>query len=1073
MPSRRAMEYEGNMKNLHVQCFARFATVLIICVAAGSLPVFAQRDTGTVSGQVVDPNEGLIPGARITLLDQRTGVVRTATSNQEGFYIIPLVPAGVYQLTAEASGFRKFQGRDIQLEINQNLTMPVRLQIGEVSESITVAGAVATIDTVSSSVKDVVDTKRIEGIPLNGRNVLQLQQLIPGALYTGSGDQFGNTPAFQVNGATSFSNSYTLDGGEHTDSFFNSAITFPNPDAIQEFSIQTSTYSAEYGRNRGATVNAVTRSGTNDFHGTLFEFVRNNKFDARDFFAAKVPPFKRNQFGATLGGPIQRNKMFFFFAWESTRERGAPSTATFFTPTADMRGGNFSGLKTITDPLTKEPFPGNVIPQSRLSAPALNFLNTYVPAPNLPGNAYTASRVSTFNRDQYVGRYDHELRARDRLFARYMWNKDTSLVNRGSFVDWFQDQSFIRQGITAGETHTFSPALLNSFTFAFNRVAHKIDIIPHFGWQTLGASVPETTPGQSGWGEVHLSGYFDAVNGVPWDVKRNTYNVDDTATWVHGAHTVKAGAQVSRYQTHQLFEFLSAGSMTFTGQYTGDAAADFLLGNIATFRQASPGGDNLLQTLWGFFVVDDFKLNSRFTLNLGLRYEPYFGFTEEDNKGVAFRPGQKSSVWPTAPAGLLFIGDQGVNSRFFPADWNNFAPRVGFAWDVFGDQRIAVRGGYGIFYDAIAGIRLNRFPYNQPFMLDLTLLDVPLNDPYRGNPPFPYVPGTTAQQRESFNFIIPSNVTSMNENLVTPYTQQWNFTIETRLPANLTLSTGYVGSKSSKLYGSRNINGAVYAPGATSANVQQRRLYPEFALIEDSHTNGYSQFHSFQMVLKRRYSRGLVTDIAYTLSKNTGYTGSQGEGSSGTRDPFNWRLDNGILGNDVTHVISGSVVYDIPSPFQAKAARYVLGGWQAASIVQIQSGMPFTVRSGANNSFNGQNADTADLVGDPYLTSGSRGEKVARWFNTAAFRTNAVGTVGNVGINTMRGPGLATVDFGMYKNIPIREQKTLQFRAELFNIFNNANFGNPNSTANNSNFGRILSTTTTPRVVEFSLKFRF
>jgi outer membrane receptor protein involved in Fe transport len=1033
----------------------------------------AQRDTGTISGQVADPNGGLIPNANVTLTDARTGVVRNAASNHEGFYIIPLVPAGLYELVVEVAGFRKYQTRDIRLEVNQNLTVPVQLQVGEVSESITVASAVPPIDTLSSSVKEVVDTKRIEEIPLNGRNVLQLQQLIPGALYTGSGDQFGNTPAFQVNGATSFSNTYTLDGGEHTDSFFNSAITFPNPDAIQEFSIQTSTYSAEYGRNRGATINAVTRSGTNQFHGTLFEFVRNNVFDARDFFAAEAPPFKRNQFGATLGGPIKRNKMFFFFGWESTRERGAPSTATYFSPSAAMRSGDFSGQKQIIDPLTNAPFPGNVIPQNRLSAPALNFLSTYVPEPNLPGNAYSAARVSTFNRDQYVGRYDHELGSKDRLFGRYMWNKDTSLVNRGSFTDWFQDQSFWRQGLTVGETHTFSPTVLNSFTFAFNRVAHLIDIIPHFSWQALGANVPETVQNQKGWGEVHVNGYFDAVNGVPWDVKRNTFNIDDTATWVRGPHTLKFGAQISRYETHQLFEWFSAGAMTFTGQYTGDAAADFLLGNIANLRQGSPGGDDLLQNLWGFFIADDYKVSRRLTLNLGLRYEPYLGFIEENNKGVAFRPGQQSTLYPTAPAGMLFIGDAGVNSHFFPGDWNNLAPRVGFAWDVFGDQRVAVRGGYGIFYDAIAGIRLNRFPYNQPFMLDLTLFDLPLADPYRGNAPFPYTPATTPEQRKNFNFITPSNVTSMNENMVTPYTQQWNLTIETQLLSSLTLSTGYVGSKSSKLYGSRNINPAIYAPGASNSNIQQRRIYPQYALVEDDHTNGYSQYHSLQVVLKKRYSRGLTFDSAYTFSKNTGYTGSQGEGGSGTRDPFNWVLDKGIMPNDVTHVLSGSVVYEIPSPSQSTFARYTIGGWQATSIVQIQSGMPFTVRSGANRSFNGQGLETADLVGDPYLTSGSRGDKVANWFNTGAFTTNAPGTVGNVGINTMRGPGLWTVDFGLYKNLPIQETKQLQFRAEFFNIFNNPNFGNPNSTANNANFGRILSTTTTPRVIELGMKLRF
>lgn len=1034
-----------------------------------------QVNTGTISGHVVDPNGAAVPQAKVQLLEQQTGLSRSALADESGFYIFPLVSVGVYQIGVEAPGFKTSEHPGIRLEVNQNLTVPVKLELGTVTETVLVQGAPPQVDTVSSSVKEVVDRARIRELPLNGRNVLQLQQLVNGAVFAGSGDQFGNTPAFQVNGGVFFSNNYTLDGGEHSDSFFNSAITFPNPDAIEEFSIQTSSYSAEYGRNRGATVNAVTRSGTNAFHGGLYEFVRNDIFDARDFFAPRKPPFKRNQFGAAIGGPVKRNQAFFFFAWESTRERGAPSTATFQVPSAAMRRGDFSELlpRVIRDPLDNTPFPGNRIPEARLSRPALAFLDKYTPLPNQPGLLFSGPRSTRFNGDQYIGRYDQQFGSKDRVFVRYMRNKDTSLVNRGSFTDWYQDQAFWRQTVTGNHTRTFSPVLINAFTFTFNRVSHLIDIIPHFDWKTLGANIPDTVPNQKGWAQVTLPGYFAASNGVPWDVKRNTYNIADTVTWVKDKHTFKFGTQISRYSTAQLFEFLSAGAIVFSGQFSGDPASDMVLGRMASMRQDSPGKNDLRQTLWGFFFSDDIRLHATFTLNLGLRYEPYFGFHELNGQAAAFRPGRKSTTFPTAPLGLLLQGDEGVHANFFGSDWNNLAPRVGFAWDVFGNQKLAVRGGYGIFYDSVAGIRLNRFVTSQPFLLDLEVQDRPLENPYLGATPFPYFPPSSPEERQRFRFILPANQISANENMVTPYTQQWNLTLERQLAGGVVASAAYVGSKSQKLFGSRNINPAVFGPGATVANTQQRRLYPEFTFIEDTHTLGYSQYHSLQALVKRRFSRGFTLYSAYTLSKNTGYTGSQGEGGRGTRDPFNLRLDNGILNLDATHVWSTSYVWELPAIGESKVGRHVLGGWETTGILQIQSGFPFTVRSGVDNSRNGQSLDTADLAGTPGLTSGSRGQKVARWFNTDAYRINAVGTVGNVGINTLRGPGMWTFDFGAYKNFRIGESYQLQFRSEFFNIFNNVNFGAPVSTVTSGAFGRILSTSTPPRVVELGLKLRF
>ena len=1051
-------------------------TSAVITMSLCAMALNAQVNTGTISGVASDPNEAIVPAVSVELEDQATNIIRTAETNASGYYIFPLVPSGIYKLSAQAEGFKRFEQVDIQLEVNQNITVPIELELGVVTETVSITSAPPQVDTVASSVKDVVGTTRITELPLNGRNVLQFQQMVNGAIFVGSGDQGGNTPSFHVNGGVRFSNNYTLDGGEHVNSFFNSAITFPNPDAIQEFSIQTSSYSAEYGRSRGATVNAVTRSGTNNIHGGVFEFLRNDVLDARDFFAVEKPPFKRNQFGATIGGPVIRNRAFFFFGWESTRERGSPSSINFQSLSTDMRQGDFSELgKDIMDRATGTLFPNALIPASQRSAPAINFLQEHTPLPNQPNRIYNGPRSSSFDRDQYIARYDHEISDSDRLFVRYLFNEDDSKINRGTFPTWFNFQTFKRQAITLNETHTFAPTLLNSLVLTYNRAPQELDLTPTFDWRELGANVPATVDDQKGWVIVALPGYFTANNALPWQVIANSYNLANTTTWIKNNHSIKFGTQITRYQTKQLFEFLSAGFSVFSGQFSGDPAADFVTGQIASFRQDSPGANDLSQHLWGFFVSDDYRMHPKLTLNLGLRYEPYFGFREIRGQSSAFRAGQQSTTWPSAPSGFLLQGDSGVYDNFFGNDWNNFAPRFGFAYDPFGNQRVAVRGAFGIFYDSIAGIRLNRFVLNQPFLLDVTVLDRPLEDPFLGNSPFPFSPPTNPDERTRFQFVTPANIAGANENMVAPYTQQWNLTIETQLPREFVLSTAYVGSKSSKLFGSRNINPALPAPGATTGNAQQRRRYPQFTFIEDEHTAGYSQYHSFQLSLKRRFGAGLGIQSAYTLSKNTGYTGSQGEGSRGTRDPFNWALDDGILRFDATHVWNTSYVWQLPAPLKEGLGRKILGGWEFTGILHVQSGFPFTIRSGADGSKNGQLLDTGDLVGDPSLTSGSRGERIRRWFNTDAFTTSAEGTVGNVGINSMRGPGHWTFDMGFFKNINVSELVVVQLRSEFFNLFNNANLADPVSTVTSGAFGQIFSTATglEPRVIEFGLKIRF
>jgi outer membrane receptor protein involved in Fe transport len=1034
----------------------------------------AQLDTGNVSGTVSDPSGAAIPQAGVRLTSELTGTVRTAVTSEQGYYTFPLVPSGRYAILVERPGFKTFQRSGITLQVNQQINVPVTLTVGEVSEQVSVSGTAVLVETTSGAIRETVDHQRVTELPLNGRNVLQLQSLLPGTVPTGSLDQGANTPGFSVNGGIGASNNYSLDGGQHQDAYFNSPLPFPNPDAIQEFSVQTNSYSAEFGRNRGASVNAVTKSGTNQFHGGAFEFLRNDILDARPFFSREAPVFKRNQFGAHLGGPIRPNKTFFFFAWQSTRERGTPNTSTATVPTARMRSGDFSELtRTVRDPQTGQPFPGNIVPADRLNQPALRFLERYVPLPNFGAFNYVTPLNRPLDGDEYVTRIDHDFGSSDRIYGRYLFNKDQIFGPAGNFPGWGIDQGFRRQSAVINETHIFTPAALNSFTFTFNRVKSDVVPLPQFPWSDFGANIPDAASGISGWHSIGVSGYFSAANGTFWDLARNTYNIDDTFSWTRGRHSLRFGGQISRYQVNQINEFLSRGQFNFNGFASGDALADFMLGRVNSLRQVSTLANNLRQTLWHFFAQDDFKVTSRFTLNIGVRWEPNLHFNELSGKLSAFRPGEQSTVFPNAPRGLLFKGDPQLPENVARKRWWNLAPRVAFAYDLTGDGKTAIRGGYGMFYDVIRSINLNRFPLIQPFVVDISVFDVNFSDPYAGRSVFPFDAPRTPEERSRFTFITPAATTSFNEDFRTPYTQQWNINIQRQLPWNIVTTAAYIGSKSSRLFGSHNVNPAIFQPGATVATTQSRRLYPQFGVIEDESTVGYSQYHSMQLTFNKRLSSGFTLLAAYTLSKNTGLVAGQGEGSLGNRNPFNWNLDRGVLNEDRTHVMSVSSVWNLPAFGSTGITRAIVGGWELSGIFYATSGAPLTARAGQDRSLTGQNMDTADLVGDPRLPGGRpRQEELAAWFNKSAFALPAIGTFGTSGINILRGPGSYNLDAGLFRNFRITEAVGLQFRAQFYNALNHTRLNNPDTNFSSANFGRILGAQT-PRVGELGLKFIF
>ena len=1055
--------------------FAMLALRLAACMLlVGAL--FAQLDTGNITVTVKDAAGAIVPGARIVLHNEATGIdLRTGVTNEQGSYTFALIPSGSYSLRVEQRGFKSHEQSGIYLQVNEQIAVPITLQVGELSEQVTVTSAAPLVESTTATLRETVDRVRVSELPLNGRNVLQLQILIPGSVSAGSLDQGANTPGYAVNGGIGGSNMYSLDGAEYQDSYFNAPLPFPNPDAIQEFTIQTNSYSAEFGRNRGASINAVTKSGTNDFHGGAFEFVRNNDFDSRPFFSTAVPVFKRNQFGAQFGGPIRKNKTFFFAAWQGTHVRGTPTTSTAQVLSPAERTGNFSQLlpKTITDPLSNTPFPGNIIPLSRFSAPAVNFLNKFVPLPNL-GQNYVTPQPSPADGNQYLTRIDHEFNEKDRLYGRYIYNDDFLFSPAGNLANWGINQTFHRQGVVVGETHLFSPALVNNFQFSFNRVYSYIVQTPDFLWSDLGANLAPASPVTHSWQNLTISGYFNAVTGTFWNLARNAYGINDSVSWNHGRHSASFGAQIARYHVDQVNEFYSRFGGTFNGFATGDSAADFMIGDLNQLRMVGVLSNSLSQTNWQFFASDEFRAAPRLTITLGLRWQPDLHFTEASGKESSFRPGLQSTVFPNAPTGLLFKGDSQLPSNVIAPSWHNFAPRAGLAYDLFGNGKTALRAGYGIFYDDFASIRLNRFPLIQPYVLDTTVFAVPLSDPFLGNSPYPFVPPVTAAQKKAYRFVTPAATTSFNPDFRTPYTQQWNFNIQQQLPFQIVVTAAYVGSKSDRLFGSHNLNPAVYGPGATVANTQARRIYQAFGTLEEESTVGYSQYHSFQLTVNKRFSRGFTLLAAYTFSKDIGLTSSQSEGSLGTRDPNNWNLDKGLISTDRPNILAISSVWQAPSPSGNKVLKGALGGWELTGIFTAASGAPLTVRAGVDRSLNGQGLDTADQVGDWRINgSRSRAAEALQWFNTAAFALPALGTVGTSGIDIVRGPAMSNLDLALFKNFSIKERWKFQYRVEFFNALNHTVLGNPNTTLTNATFGKILSTQTAPRIGEMGLKLSF
>jgi Carboxypeptidase regulatory-like domain len=1070
----------------------------------------AQTTTGSIYGTILDPSNAILPGAVITVTNVATGEVNAATSDSSGNYSFPIVLPGDYTASAQRTGFGTETQVGLRVDSNQNVHVNFTLSIGSTVSSVTVTAATTMVDTSESQLGYTVDQQRITDLPLNGRSAYSLVQITPGVTDYAAGSTLGDVAGttFSANGMRTTYNTYYLDGSFDETTYREGGNIIPDPDGLQEFRLLTSNFDAEFGHSPGAVVNLITRSGTDQFHGLLFEYLRNNIFNAKSYFDDTVTPLKQNQFGGTFGGPILRKKMFGFFSYEGLRI-DTPTVVTassIITPTAAEAGGNLSAL-----PMSQWPKEANgtyyscngvrgVICPDLLDPVAGNLLKT-VPLSN-PASGHPAqqNQATDSAEDQYLGRVDYHL-TKHALEAMYFTSKGTgsSPTAGGNDILAFSGVSDFNRQINGvlSDTWTISPTVINSVR-AIYMLNHNIlgNIFSGNDLPALGSLAPEgstfTTQPQ-----VTITGYWDMGSGSSGvdNQTQQALGILDTFYWTHGNHNVKLGGNFLWNKYAETGGYAGSAQIGFTGSTTGSVLGDFLLGFANSWRQNAGVFHRLHAADPGLFVQDNWKISPRLTLNLGVRWEVYAPFVGQNNLGT-FKPYVQSKRFPTAPLGLLSAGDPGVPDGIVPTQWHEFSPRVGFAYDVFGKGTTALRGAFGVFDAAnMEGFAANL--EQQPFLLDLTINKTPnLVCPFGGSvprcpagtpvgtDPFPY---TVNLQNPTFTSGATSTGMAPNAGSV-PYVYEYNLTLQQEWGSHWSTQLAYVGNQARRAYILRDQNSPVYSPGASisTAGLNGRRPYepePEtfvFGAISELAPSSNSNYNSLQLSLERRLSHGFSLLASYVWSKTLSDVDSDPASASGTS----------LVNQNNVHYDYGKSVIDKPQSFVASyiwqlpmvarwgfLGREVLSGWQVNGITTLSTGTPFNVVSGTDTNLDGNSGDRPNVVGNPIIPGGqSRQAKIAGYFNTSAFAPVPAGVpYGNAQRDLLIGPGYVDTDFSAFKafTFPLFDrQNTLQIRGEMFNLFNNVNLSSPTATFTSGNFGKITGTNAS-RVTQFSLRYSF
>ncbi len=1052
--------------------WSRRARVIALAVMWAVLPVRAAMaqpaDTAIVVGTIFDSDNAPIPGVSVTVTNQTTNVATTVVTNERGQYRTPPLRIGTYDVVAELSGFKRSERRGVPLRIGDVRNVDAVLSIGTLEESITVEASVPVLNTSDSTVGTVITNDHITALPLNGRNYLQLASLSAGTgpqtnVGISIGGQAGSQVAFLLDGQDN--NKQTIlptHGGQKE-------VIRPSVDAIQEFKVVTNGYAAEYGRSSSGVISVSLKGGSNELHGGGFEFFRDDRFDARNYFATEKPDFNRHQFGSFLGGPIVRNRTFFFADFERGRTKQATTTVSTL-PSDSARAGQFS--RTLRDPLTGASFAGNAIPDSRVDPVARAILG-YLP------NAQTSAATNNFvfnspndeNTSSWDARIDHVISPRQNVFVRYSSQvRDTlptsplPIDGQGNYVTGGQRNLLESKSVVGVHNRTWGSSVLSSIRVGWNASDYSL-VIPD---QPLtGIGIPGVDSTQPGFSQINITGYRTlGVSNVPNFSDSRTTQISGDVTWTRDAHTFKTGVQAYWLQTIFRSSQRSGGIFSFNGQYTGDAFADFLLGYASSANISKWALLDLVAPYTHFFIQDDWRISQRLTLNLGVRYELNFPALDKHDDIANF----DLDTDPARPE-IVLAGSEGsdwASRALVDVNHKLFAPRVGLAYSLPGDQTV-IRAGAGIFYSNIVTAGgMQSLEINPPNHLRVNLAtDRNAAPTLLLNQGFPAGALTPASASDV-------NLVSHDRRDRIPTAYQWNVNVQRELPGRVMVEAGYTFNKLVNMW--REIDGNPALPGP--GNVNRRRFIQTavdpvsresftLANVTRIQKDGWSRYHGLQTKIERRYGNGISLLGAYTWSRTVGI-------ENFFQDPNNLEAEVGPTSVDRPHRFVASGVYELPFGRDRRIGSdwrglkdAVLGGWAFSPILTIQSGAPLDLTVNGNPS-NSSGTDRPNVVGDWRLDDPT----VQRWFNTDAFVANAPFTYGNATRNLLRGPGFYNVDIALRKAFRVSDRVTAELRFESINATNAVNFGNPNTQVGNPNFG-VISSADTARNQQVAVKFTF
>ncbi len=1039
-----------------------FALVVSLVLSACALQ--AQVTTATILGTVADRTGAVVPGVTVTAVNTATNFSRSAATDEYGQYAIRFLPTGVYRVEVDSKSFKKFVQTGVILDINRSARVDPVLDLGTISESVSVTSDAPLVNTSDAGIGRTVDNAEIVNMPLVNRDVYALLNLTPGVEVSESGNAFGYPEQRTMINGSAYGGSgtvnYFLDGGNNTMGLRNTGNPAPNPDAVQEFRVITNSYGAEFGRFAGGVIDVITRSGANALHGSLFEFLRNDKLNANTWGALSRPPLRRNQFGGSLGGPIVKDRTFFFGSYSGLRQRQMQFKNSAIVPTPLERQGDFSASRIKpTDPLTRQPFAGGLIPAPRLDPTAKRILEQYVPPANLPGNFFQVTQPEPLDSNELQVKVDHSLTRSHQLTGSYFMNKGKNLESLAGNLIWSQRQfSWMQQNFNVSDTWTITPAMINQLRSTYVRNFGGRLNLPEKSLGDLGSKYQ--IQGQPSLPQITVSGFFTLGQGIAGPAAgSNYYGLRELLSVTRGKHTLKMGADFSLEKYIHDTTLNNYGVFSFDGTISGSGLTDFVLGRPRTMNQDAPV--TKIDNTWyaGLFVQDDWRIHRRLTLNLGIRYDLQLPPTDPHDRKLTYVAGARSRIVPSAPPGLLFPGDEGVGRGLVAPDRNNFAPRVGLAWDPFGDGKTSVRAAFGVFYGSVSGNEWNSTADNQPFTTRQRFNSVrSLTDPYGDLPggasPFPYS-YTPANPR----FLAPSAVLGASLDFRWPYTYQTNFSVQRQLTGGLSVEAAYVSALAHKLPFQRDLNYPVYGPGATAGNVDNRRPIQPGVLGAISQLGSImnTSYHGLQMTVEKRMARNFQFKGYYTFSKSIEGARMQNDTTAGSaQNMTNLRAERSRTDNDRRHNAVFSAIWQVKYFQGVPVARRLLDDWSVSAIVTMRSGAPFSVTAGQDRNLDGNNNDRANVVGNPRLDPNrARSATTAMWFTPAAFAAAATGQDGNSGRNILDEPGRKNVDVGIFRDFGLRESMKLQVRGEITNALNLVNLGGPTSNLNSSAVGTI------------------